>query len=181
MLGNGDIWSAEDALEMVAQTGCDGVVVGRGCLGRPWLFADLAAAFAGRPQRSAPCLGTVLATMRRHIELLAEHYAPLYPDDAAWRACRDIRKHIAWYLKGYNVGHQARDRLALLDDLGTFDQIAAGLDGAQPHPGAPADGPRGRTRAARHVTLPEGWLDSRDLDPSARATIREAELSVSGG
>ena len=47
VLGNGDIWSAEDALEMVRQTGCDGVVVGRGCLGRPWLFTDLAAAFAG--------------------------------------------------------------------------------------------------------------------------------------
>src|SRR5699024_7992915 len=51
VLGNGDIWSAEDALAMVEQTGCDGVVVGRGCLGRPWLFADLAAAFAGTTVR----------------------------------------------------------------------------------------------------------------------------------
>jgi nifR3 family TIM-barrel protein len=156
VLGNGDIWSAEDALAMVARTGCDGVVVGRGCLGRPWLFADLAAAFAGSADRRRPTLGEVLATLRRHIELLTEHYTPLYPDDGAWRACRDIRKHIAWYLKGYNVGHHARDRLALLDDLATFDEIAAGLDGAQPHPGAPADGPRGRTRAARGVSLPEG-------------------------
>ena len=54
VLGNGDIWSAEDALEMVAQTGCDGVVVGRGCQGRPWLFADLAAAFAGSDERIRP-------------------------------------------------------------------------------------------------------------------------------
>ncbi|MCV4754628.1 tRNA-dihydrouridine synthase, partial [Escherichia coli] len=49
VLGNGDVWQAGDALEMVRQTGCDGVVVGRGCLGRPWLFRDLADAFAGRP------------------------------------------------------------------------------------------------------------------------------------
>jgi nifR3 family TIM-barrel protein len=181
VLGNGDIWSAEDALAMVARTGCDGVVVGRGCLGRPWLFADLAAAFAGRTERTRPTLGEVLATLRRHIELLAEHYTPLYPDDGTWRACRDIRKHIAWYLKGYNVGHEARARLALLENLATFDELVATLDVAQPHPGGPADGPRGRTRAARGVSLPEGWLDSRELDALTRATIAEAELSVSGG
>ncbi|MFZ0161304.1 MAG: tRNA dihydrouridine synthase DusB [Kineosporiaceae bacterium] len=181
VLGNGDIWSADDALAMVEQTGCDGVVVGRGCLGRPWLFADLAAAFAGRAQRTEPTLGAVLATMRRHIELLTEHYATYYPDDAQWRACRDIRKHIAWYLKGYMVGHDVRARLALVEDLAGFDALTSGLDASQPHPGGPADGPRGRSGAARRVFLPEGWLDSRDLDPLARATVREAELSVSGG
>ena len=52
VLGNGDIWEASDALAMVAATGCDGVVVGRGCLGRPWLFRDLADAFAGRPHQA---------------------------------------------------------------------------------------------------------------------------------
>src|SRR5690606_17692530 len=51
VLGNGDIWSAEDAVAMVAETGCDGVVVGRGCQGRPWLFTDLVAAFAGSDVR----------------------------------------------------------------------------------------------------------------------------------
>ena len=101
VLGNGDIWSADDALAMVAQTGCDGVVVGRGCLGRPWLFADLAAAFAGRAVRVRPDLGEVAATMRRHAELLTEHYG----DER--KACRDLRKHIAWYLKGFAAGGAA--------------------------------------------------------------------------
>ena len=59
VLGNGDIWEAADALAMVAATGCDGVVVGRGCLGRPWLFADLEAAFAGKEPAPPPRLGEV--------------------------------------------------------------------------------------------------------------------------
>jgi nifR3 family TIM-barrel protein len=181
VLGNGDIWSADDALRMVAATGCDGVVVGRGCLGRPWLFADLAAAFAGRPDRVLPTLGEVLATMRRHIELLTEHYLAVYPQDGELRACRDIRKHIAWYLKGYVVGHEVRARLGLVESLAAFDTIVAELDPAQPHPGEPAEGPRGRTGGARSVHLPEGWLDSRDLDDAAAAGVLAAELSVSGG
>jgi nifR3 family TIM-barrel protein len=175
VLGNGDIWCAEDALAMLEATGCDGVVVGRGCLGRPWLFADLAAAFAGRPDRVRPTLGQVLATLRRHAVLLAEYYG----DQA--RACRDIRKHVAWYLKGYVVGHEVRARLSLLDSLGGFDAIVAGLDGAQPHPGDPAEGPRGRTGATRRVSLPDGWLESQELDLAGTADLALAELAVSGG
>ena len=57
VLGNGDVWAAPDALRMMRETGCDGVVVGRGCLGRPWLFRDLADAFAGRPVAGSPPLG----------------------------------------------------------------------------------------------------------------------------
>ncbi|MEP7018040.1 MAG: tRNA dihydrouridine synthase DusB, partial [Actinomycetota bacterium] len=117
VLGNGDIWSADDALAMVAQTGCDGVVVGRGCLGRPWLFTDLAAAFAGTTARVKPTLGQVAATMRRHTEYLAEIYG------SESKACRDIRKHIAWYLKGFPAGHDVRHRLALVDSLATLDDL----------------------------------------------------------
>jgi nifR3 family TIM-barrel protein len=175
VLGNGDIWSAEDALAMLATTGCDGVVVGRGCLGRPWLFADLAAAFDGRPDRVRPTLGQVLAMLRRHAVLLAEYYG----EQA--RACRDIRKHVAWYLKGYVVGHEVRAGLSLVDSLASMDAIVAGLDGEQPHPGDPAEGPRGRTGAARRVSLPDGWLECRDLDPAGAADLLMAELAVSGG
>ncbi len=95
VLGNGDIWSAEDALDMVQRTGVDGVVVGRGCLGRPWLFADLEAGFAGRPERVRPGLRQVTQVLRRHAELLCEFY------EDELRGCRDIRKHISWYFKGY--------------------------------------------------------------------------------
>ena len=181
VLGNGDIWSADEALRMVTETGCDGVVVGRGCLGRPWLFADLAAAFAGRPERVLPALGVVLATLRRHLVLLVEHFSAASPADAEQRACRDIRKHIAWYLKGYAVGHETRARLALVESVAEFDGLVDALDADQPYPGAPAEGPRGRGGSSRGVVVPQGWLDGRELDGLDVAELATAELAVSGG
>lgn len=175
VLGNGDIWSAEDALEMVRRTGCDGVVVGRGCLGRPWLFADLAAAFAGSPERVSPSLGQVAATLRRHAVYLVEFY------EDELRGCRDIRKHIAWYLKGFPAGSTVRNQLALVDSLAALDELLAQLDWSAPWPGEPAEGSRGRAGSPRRVVLPEGWLDTRDLTPAQRAVVAEAELDVSGG
>jgi nifR3 family TIM-barrel protein len=175
VLGNGDIWSAEDALEMVRQTGCDGVVVGRGCLGRPWLFADLAAAFAGRSVRVEPTLGEVTETMRRHAVYLAEFYG----DEL--RACRDIRKHIAWYLKGFPAGSTVRSRLGLVDSLDALDRLIATLDPTVPWPGEAAEGQRGRAGSSRVVALPDGWLSSPELDDATRGRLAAAELSVSGG
>ncbi|WP_370894666.1 tRNA dihydrouridine synthase DusB [Janibacter sp. GXQ6167] len=175
VLGNGDIWSAEDALEMVAQTGCDGVVVGRGCLGRPWLFTDLAAAFAGSDARVRPDLGEVAATLRRHTEYLADFYGDEF------RACRDIRKHIAWYLKGFPAGSSVRNRLALVDSLAALDELIDTLDPSIPWPSEAAEGPRGRAGSPRVVALPENWLRSQDLDDAQRAQVAQAELSVSGG
>jgi tRNA-dihydrouridine synthase len=176
VLGNGDIWSAEDALEMVRRTGVDGVVVGRGCLGRPWLFTDLAAAFAGSDARVRPGLREVTATLRRHAEYLVEFY-----DGDEQRACRDIRKHIAWYLKGFPAGSTVRNQLALVDSLADLDALVATMDLDQPWPGEPAEGPRGRAGSPRVVALPENWLRSRELDAVQREQVAEAELSVSGG
>ncbi len=175
VLGNGDIWSAEDALRMTTETGCDGVVVGRGCLGRPWLFADLAAAFSGSGERALPTLGEVADTMRRHAAYLVEFY------DDEGRGCRDIRKHIAWYLKGFPAGGTLRTSLALVDTLADLDRLLETLDPAAQWPGDHADGPRGRAGSSRRVVLPEGWLDSRELSPEHAARMGEAELSVSGG
>src|SRR6185295_4853158 len=70
VLGNGDVWEAEDALRMMRTTGCDGVVVGRGCLGRPWLFRDLADVFEGREPQDPPDLGGVVDVMLEHARLL---------------------------------------------------------------------------------------------------------------
>ncbi|MEP7161834.1 MAG: tRNA dihydrouridine synthase DusB [Dermatophilaceae bacterium] len=176
VLGNGDVWSAEDALAMVAATGCDGVVVGRGCLGRPWLFADLAAAFAGSEVRARPVLGEVAATLRRHATYLVDFY-----DGDEHRACRDIRKHIAWYLKGFPAGHDLRHRLALVEDLAALDAMLAGLPADQPWPGDHAEGPRGRAGSPRSVALPENWLGSRELAGEQAARLARAEVSVSGG
>ena len=175
LLGNGDIWSAEDAVAMVARTGCDGVVVGRGCLGRPWLFADLAAAFAGRPERVIPTLSGVAEVMRRHAGLLVEHYG----DEQ--RGCRDMRKHMSWYLKGYAVGAQGRAAFGLVSSLAELEERLASLDLDQAHPGAPAEGPRGRTVGAKRVALPDGWLADRETDAGVLDVVREAELSISGG
>jgi nifR3 family TIM-barrel protein len=175
VLGNGDIWSAQDALDMVEATGCDGVVVGRGCLGRPWLFTDLAAAFAGTSARVQPNLGEVARTMRRHTEYLAQFYG------SELHACRDIRKHIAWYLKGFPAGHDIRRQLALVDSMGALDDLIAAFDLDSPWPGDPAEGQRGRSGSPRRVALPDGWLDSRELNEASAAVVAQAELSVSGG
>ncbi|MGL5818147.1 MAG: tRNA dihydrouridine synthase DusB [Phycicoccus sp.] len=176
VLGNGDIWSAEDALEMVRRTGCDGVVVGRGCLGRPWLFTDLAAAFAGSPTRVRPGLREVVAVLRRHAEYLVDFY-----DGDELRGCRDIRKHVAWYLKGFPAGSAVRNRLALVDSLAALDSLTGSMDLSAPWPGPDAEGPRGRAGSPRVVSLPERWLDSRELDRAQRAMVAQAELDVSGG
>ena len=165
VLGNGDIWSAEDALEMVRRTGCDGVVVGRGCLGRPWLFTDLAAAFAGSTARVRPGLREVTAVLRRHAEYLVEFY-----DGDELRACRDIRKHIAWYLKGFPAGSTVRNQLALVDSLAALDDLIATMDLDAPWPGEPSEGPRGRAGSPRVVALPENWLAGRELDDAVSAS-----------
>jgi nifR3 family TIM-barrel protein len=169
VLGNGDIFSAADALAMVDKTGCDGVVVGRGCLGRPWLFADLEAAFAGRSLPAPPSLGEVAATMRRHAVLLCENMGPD-------KGIRDIRKHIAWYLKGFPVGSELRRRLGLVSSIDELDELLAQLENDQPFP-TDADGPRGRQGSPGRVVLPEHWLDDPD-DPSVPFG---AELEHSGG
>ena len=173
VLGNGDIWSAEDALEMVRRTGCDGVVVGRGCLGRPWLFTDLAAAFAGSDLRVRPNLREVTSVLRRHAAFLVDFY-----DGDELRGCRDIRKHIAWYLKGFPAGSTVRHRLALVDSLQALDDLIGSLDLDAPWPGEAAEGQRGRAGSPRVVALPEGWLASRDLDEAQRAWVQQAEMEA---
>ena len=175
VLGNGDIWSAEDALAMVAQTGCDGVVVGRGCQGRPWLFADLAAAFHGSAARIRPGLGEVAGVVRRHAELMVDELA----DEG--RALRELRKHMAWYFKGYAVGGALRAQLGLVESLAHLDELLGRLDLDQPYPGSGAEGQRGRAGSPKRPIVPEGWLDSRDLSDDFRRGLHEAELSVSGG
>ncbi|WP_022890190.1 tRNA dihydrouridine synthase DusB [Agromyces italicus] len=180
VLGNGDIWSAADALRMVDETGCDGVVVGRGCLGRPWLFGDLAAGFrgelaAGDEGLFRPSLGQVAQTFRRHAELLAEFF------DSEERGCRDIRKHVAWYFKGYPVGGDLRARLATVESLAMLDDLLGTLDWSMPYPGEGAEGPRGRAGTPKNPTLPEGWLDSQELIGHDRVTLVDAELDTSGG
>lgn len=170
VLGNGDIWEAGDALAMMAETGCDGVVIGRGCLGRPWLFADLADVFAGRPPEPPPLLGTVAATIARHARMLAE-------DHGEHLAVRELRKHISWYLTGYPVGGTLRRGLALVASVAELDDLLGRLDADVSLPDVAYRLVRGHSHGPKPVALPPGWLDHLD-DPRPPAG---ADSFVSGG
>ena len=169
VLGNGDIWSGKDATSMMEQTGCAGVVVGRGCLGRPWLFADLVSAINGENKRVNPTLFEVRQIMLRHGQLLVEYF------ENEDRAMRDVRKHMAWYLKGFSVPREIRANLGMVNSLEHMQQLLSNVVD-QPYPQEVGDGPRGRTSHGRQVKLPDGWLD----DPDEFATI-SIDDAISGG
>lgn len=169
VLGNGDIYDASDALTMMAATGCDGVVIGRGCLGRPWLFAELSAAFTGGPPPTPPTLGEVADIVRRHGQLLTAHFG----ED---KGMRDIRKHIAWYLHGFPAGSELRRALAMVKTLDELDGLLDRLDATVPFPDE-ATGPRGRQGSPARVVLPEGWLD----EPDDCTVPAGADVMHSGG
>ncbi len=170
VLGNGDIWEASDAVRMMEQTGCDGVVIGRGCLGRPWLFGDLAATFGGRPTNTVPTLGFVADVMRSHAAMLVDWIDPFI-------GIRLFRKHVGWYFKGYPVGPDVRRALAEVSDLVELELWLDKLDpDALPHAGSTSM-TRGHSHGPRDVSLPHGYLDGTWVGRPSR----EAELAVSGG
>ncbi len=168
VLGNGDVFGAGDALEMMARTGCAGVVIGRGCLGRPWLFAELAAAFAGDPLPPPPTLGEVADELRRHAVLLVDHFGELV-------GLRELRKHTGWYLQGFIVGKAVRRALRQVATLEELDRLLVRLDRSQVLPADVLQQPRGHTHGPKPVRLPHRWLDDRAtpsaLDPAAAAVV----------
>ncbi|MFY9190099.1 MAG: tRNA dihydrouridine synthase DusB [Lawsonella sp.] len=170
VLGNGDIFAAQDAVDMMEQTGCDGVVIGRGCLGRPWLFAQIHQALAGEEVAPPPTMGEVAQIMLRHAELLAEFHGEQ-------RGCRDLRKHIAWYLHGYPAGGELRRQLSRVV---TVSDVATLLEPYRESTAQPVnpDAPRGRQGSATaKVHLPDGWLD----DPEQDGVIVDDHALHSGG
>lgn len=175
ILGNGDIFSAEDAIAMVEQTGVDGIVVGRGCQGRPWLFGDLQNAFEGSSERIKPTVSEVADMIYRHAELLVETFG----DEI--KGLREIRKHVSWYFHGYPVGGDLRRKMATVPDLETFREYLSELDHSIGYPGEAVEGPRGRAGSPKKPHLPHGWLDSRILGDAERLGLVDAELDISGG
>jgi nifR3 family TIM-barrel protein len=169
VLGNGDIWVAEDAVTMMRTTGCDGVIVGRGCLGRPWLFRDLADLLAGRQPQQPPYLGEVGRIMVRHAQLLAEHFGD--------RGITLFRKHPPWYLKGFPVGPALRDAFAKVSSLEELADLVGELDPDVPYPVAAERMVRGHSQGPRPVRLPHGFLATRSADGLDPAS----EEPVSGG
>jgi nifR3 family TIM-barrel protein len=172
VLGNGDIWEAEDALRMLRQTGCDGVVVGRGCLGRPWLFRDLADVLAGREPSDPPRLGEVAAVMREHAQRLTDWIGEV-------PALRAFRRHATWYTKGFRGSAQARERLMRIATLADLDAVLERLDPNEPFPPSAMRVPRGKASGTQTVSLPPGYLDHRD--DATPPESDEAEDGLSGG
>ncbi|MGO3361098.1 MAG: tRNA dihydrouridine synthase DusB [Corynebacterium sp.] len=170
VLGNGDIFKASDAAAMMEHTGCDGVVVGRGCLGRPWLFAELSANLRGLPIPDEPALGEVCTIIMRHAELLSAHEGEKY-------GVREMRKHMAWYMRGFPAGGEVRRQLSQINDLESLRRVLDPMRGSDAL-AADSDGARGRQGSPGKVSLPDGWLD----DPQEEfAGVPEVEDAANNG
>ena len=181
VLGNGDIWEADDAVRMMRHTGCDGVVVGRGCLGRPWLFGDLVAVLSGQPAPASRPLGVALAVMADHASSLVAHHAPDGPR-AEQLAMRTFRKHASWYLTGYPVGSEARRRFAQVSTLAELDDLAAALDPTLTVVPGGERIRRGHTNGPIKVALPDGFLDDPDaLEHDVAVPDDDDVMALSGG
>jgi len=170
VLGNGDIWTADDAVRMMESTGCDGVVVGRGCLGRPWLFRDLADVFSGHIPQTPPNLGEVGRVMVRHAGLLVEHFGERF-------GIRLFRKHPSWYLKGFPAGPVIRDAMSRVSSVDELEDLVSKLDADLPFPEEANHMVRGHSHGPRPVRLPHDFL----TDRSTNRLAPEAEQVVSGG
>lgn len=168
VLGNGDVFCAEDALAMFRETGCAGIEIGRGVQGRPWIFREITAALWGQPVLASPTLGEVAAVAWRHAEGLVAHYG------SELVALRDMRKHLGWYFRGFGLGGEMRGRLARVESMDELRQatheLLQRLGADTPYPPA-ATGSHGRSRTQRKVHLPHAWLDTRELDAAARAAL----------
>ena len=155
VFGNGDVWEAADAVRMMRVTGCDGVVVGRGCLGRPWLFQDLLALFEGVRPQEAPTVGQVLDTMIEHASR-----------QAAWlgefAGIRSFRRQAAWYTKGFRASAALRHKLMRVDTLENLRQLVSCLDRTAPFPPAALRVPRCKDSGTQRVALPPGYWDNPD-------------------
>ncbi len=172
VLGNGDIWEAYDALRMMRETGCDGVVIGRGCLGRPWLFRDLADVFDAREPRNPPTFGEVANIALEHATLLCQ-WAGEAP------AMRMFRRHSSWYTKGFRGSAKLRARLMRVTTLPELAEVLRAADPAEPFPPEAMRVPRGKTAGRQRVSLPEGFLENRLTDDTP--PVHVDAIALSGG
>ncbi len=111
VIGNGDVFSAEDALRLMDYTSCDAVMVGRGALGNPWIFREILALYEGRSLPERPTTAELADTMERHLLLMAE----MKPEKVA---VLEMRKHVGWYLKGIHGAAEMRRRINTISEIG---------------------------------------------------------------
>jgi len=179
VLGNGDIWESFDALRMMRRTGCAGVIVGRGCLGRPWLFRELADVFDGREPAPPPNLGAILDVMLDHARRLTTFFGNE-------TGMRQFRKWGSWYTKGFRGSARVRESLVRVETIEQLEAAVRRLDLSEPFPVEALRVNRGKGGAEQRVVLPEGYLENLDDDtpPSAPHSSDEMdawENALSGG
>ncbi len=174
ILGNGDIWECWDALRMMRATGCDGVIIGRGCLGRPWLFRELAQVFDGTEPADPPALGEVLGVVFEHAELLVEYFGET-------KGILEMRKWCSWYTKGFPGSAVVREGLQHIDTLVDMRRWLSHLDPDIPFPARALRVPRAkRGHSQDKVHLPHGWLEQEDGESPPPGADSPA-VSWSGG
>jgi nifR3 family TIM-barrel protein len=179
VLGNGDVWECWDALRMLRATRCDGVIVGRGCLGRPWLFRELAQVFDGREPDAPPTLGAIIGLMEDHAARLVAFFGER-------EAMLQMRKWCAWYTKGFAGSASVRAALVRLESLEDMRRELARLDPGEPFPLSALRAHRAKGSRTQRVALPEGYLEALDDDTPPRSPHGADELaaweqSLSGG
>jgi len=171
VFGNGDIWVADDAMRMVRETGCAGVAIGRGCLGRPWLFRDLSAVFEGKPTPPQPTFGEVADVMVEHARMLEDWFG-------GHQAMLAFRKHSGWYTRGFSKSAALRDQLMKIRRLDELEYALSLIDRDEPYPENSHLFRRGKRAGTQRVSLPHGFLDDLDDETPPQAA---AECNISGG
>ena len=172
VLGNGDIWEAEDALRMMRQTGCDGVIVGRGCLGRPWLFRDLADVFDGRQTSNPPGFGEVLEIMFRHARMMADWFGERL-------GLVSFRRHASWYTKGFRMTSELRAGMMRVESMEDLNRLFERAEREQPFPPAAMRVIRGKSSGMqKKVSLPLGFLN--DLDDATPLDGADEDMGDGG-
>lgn len=179
VLGNGDIWESFDALRMMRETGCAGVIVGRGCLGRPWLFRELAEVFEGREPTPPPNLGEILEVMIDHAQRLCDFFGEEH-------GMRQMRKWCAWYTKGFRGSAAVRGALQRVNAIEEMRTLVTRLDLSESFPETALRAGRAKGNKTQRVTLPEGYLDDLNDDtppkaPHSAEEIAAWEKALSGG
>ena len=166
VIGNGDVFSGQDAVEMMKETGCDGVAVGRGSQGRPWLFSDIFSAFKGKDQVSVPSLGQVVSYIKEHFSMMIE-----FMEGDEQRAAQAMRSHFGWYLRGYPIGGEARSAVMQSSSESELFSILDSFDPALEPDEDIVTSSRGRSGFQKKVHLPYGWLDSHVLSDKEEETL----------